>query len=54
MVNKLKNEYIPNIKQMRKVEGNKLIKRIETFINIYLLSPVDFDHFHYKAFPTFE
>lgn len=54
MVSKLKNEFISQIKKLRRVEGNKLIKKIEAFISIYQLSPVDFDYFFYKSFATFE
>lgn len=54
MIFKLQEEFIPAIKEMRKIEGQKLIKKIESFIKIYQLNPVDFDLFHYKAFSTFE
>lgn len=54
MINKLKNEFVPNIRKLRKVEGNKLIKKIDTLIHIYMLTPLDLDIFYYKAFTTFE
>ena len=54
MVYKLTKEFIPQIKEMRSIEGRKLIKKIESFICIYQLTPIDFELFHYQAFPVFE
>ena len=53
-VHKLSREFIPKIKNSHSVEGEKLVKKIEAFLSIYQLTPVDFELFHPKAFSVFE
>lgn len=54
MVYKLEKEFIPHLKEMRSIEAKKLIKKIQSFISIYQLTPIDFEMFNHRSFSLFE